>query len=674
VSKVVGDIAVTVGADISHLKRGMRDGSGHVRKFGKDADASSARLAKMGKVAGAAAVAVVTAVGAIAVRGAETARNLENLSRVANTNVEDFQRMALAARTVGIEEEKLSDILKDVNDRVGDFLSTGAGPMADFFEYIAPQVGVTADQFAALSGPDALQLYVSSLEKANLSQQEMTFYLEAMASDTTALLPLLREGGQGLSEFAAEAEALGLILDAETVAGAAAATDAFDDLAAVGSAVAVKVAAGLAPALELVVGHLVNLVNGMSAAAGAVSDFLDPQSELEIVTDNLVAALGDEIQQSQLLETAIGQGTKISLAAAQQKYAEARARHENVRAIIAERRALALGSGEFKTLTADIADAQSALNTMGFPAIDAAVSHRADSFEEQQQHIADLIVQRQELLAVDGEMNDQLERTEENLLAIETALGGAAGGVVNLGGDVVRPIEPSDRRSGGGGGGSSPATQFTPEDFEKLQSDFATELELLEEGYATRQAALEAARAKKLATEAEFNDLEYRMKEEHEAALLDLEQRRRAAMLDGMSGMFGDLSSLMQSENKKLFAVGKAAAIADASIKGYQSAVDAWQKGMSTGGPGLAAAFTAASLAKTGMLISNIASTQHNGGGAQSAASSAAVPAVAETAAPAAQQVNINLGDSMIFPRSAVVSLMEQMSDAMADGATFTVS
>jgi len=79
--------------------------------------------------------------------------------------------------------DKVADIIKDVNDKIGDFIATGAGPMADFFENIAPKVGVTADQFARLSGQDALALYVKSLEAANLSQAEMTFYMEAIASD-----------------------------------------------------------------------------------------------------------------------------------------------------------------------------------------------------------------------------------------------------------------------------------------------------------------------------------------------------------------------------------------------------------------------------------------------------------------------------------------------------------
>lgn len=62
-------------------------------------------------------------------------------------------------------------------------------PLRDFFEKVAPRVGVTADQFARLSGPEALQLYVDTLERAGLSQQEMTFYLEAMASDATRAFP-----------------------------------------------------------------------------------------------------------------------------------------------------------------------------------------------------------------------------------------------------------------------------------------------------------------------------------------------------------------------------------------------------------------------------------------------------------------------------------------------------
>lgn len=141
-----------------------------------------------------------------------SAGELTKLAAISNTSIERFQGLAVAAKTVGFEQDKLADIFKDVGDRVGDFLQTGGGPMADFFENIAPKVGVTAEQFARLSGPEALQLYVSSLEKAGLSQAEMTFYLEAMSSDLTAMLPLLQDGGKGFEDLAARAERLGLVL------------------------------------------------------------------------------------------------------------------------------------------------------------------------------------------------------------------------------------------------------------------------------------------------------------------------------------------------------------------------------------------------------------------------------------------------------------------------------
>ena len=143
---------------------------------------------------------------------AENAKQLKIQSALANTSTQDFQRVAFAARTVGIEQDKLSDILKDVNDKVGDFISTGGGELKDFFEQVAPRVGVTADQFRNLSGPDALQLYVSTLEKANLSQAEMTFYMEAIANDGTALLPVFRDGGAAIEVMGDKAERLGLVL------------------------------------------------------------------------------------------------------------------------------------------------------------------------------------------------------------------------------------------------------------------------------------------------------------------------------------------------------------------------------------------------------------------------------------------------------------------------------
>ena len=149
---------------------------------------------------------------AIARQSSESGRELVKLAGLAGTTTQEFQKLAFASASVGIEQDKLSDIYKDTQDKIGDFLNTGGGPMLDFFEQVAPQVGVTAEQFRLLSGPDALQLYVDSLEKANLSQSEMTFFMEAIASDSTALLPILQANGKAARDLGDDFDNLGLVL------------------------------------------------------------------------------------------------------------------------------------------------------------------------------------------------------------------------------------------------------------------------------------------------------------------------------------------------------------------------------------------------------------------------------------------------------------------------------
>ncbi len=213
-------LSVKVGADISPLARAMRRADRTVQGFSGRVDRLGRGISKLGRFAAASAAGVTAlSVGvlAIAKNATQAAKDIQNLSNIANTSVETFQRMSFAAQTVGIEQDKLSDILKDVNDKVGDFLATGGGPMADFFENIAPQVGVTAEQFANLSGPQALQLYVDSLEKANVSQERMTFYMEAIANDATGLLPLLRNNGAEFKRLGEEAERAGLVMDQEMI-------------------------------------------------------------------------------------------------------------------------------------------------------------------------------------------------------------------------------------------------------------------------------------------------------------------------------------------------------------------------------------------------------------------------------------------------------------------------
>lgn len=277
-TRSLGTLTLDLIAKIGGFEKGMDKAEKRTQKWRAEVKRN---VEAAGKAFAAGATVVTGALAAMTVSAANNAKDIQNLAQVANTGAEDFQRYAYAAKSVGVEQDKLADIFKDTSDKVGDFLQTGGGALADFFENIAPQVGVTAEQFRDLSGPQALGLYVDSLEKANLSQNEMTFYLEAIASDATLLLPLLRNNSGELNRLASEADQLGTVLSDIELAQLADVRQNIDKLGAAYNGLQNDVALGLTPAIKELTGLLSDpetiesataLANGIAGAFVAATN------------------------------------------------------------------------------------------------------------------------------------------------------------------------------------------------------------------------------------------------------------------------------------------------------------------------------------------------------------------------------------------------------------------
>lgn len=292
---VVGSLRVVLGIDTAAFSDGLKKATSGLADAGK-------RMQDVGKTltknvsAPLAATAAALGLGLGKLSGDLAA--LKTQASVANVTVEEFQRLAFAAKSVGIENDKLADILKDTTDKVGDFLTTGGGPMADFFEQIAPQVGVTADAFRNLSGADALQLYVSSLEKAGVSQSEMTFYMEALASDATALLPLLRDNGAEMGRLGDKAAKFGLA----TGQTAEDAVKFQESMRALGAAVS---GVGIALANSGILDTMAQLVERVAEWTSVLGQ-VDPQIvQFGLILGGLAAALGPVLVALGIAATAI---------------------------------------------------------------------------------------------------------------------------------------------------------------------------------------------------------------------------------------------------------------------------------------------------------------------------------------------------------------------------------
>ena len=209
-----------INLDSSGFKRGIQQSKRSVGTF-----VSTLKGSLLPALGAAGAAGALIGLGRSAIN---TASEIKDLAQLSGLGVEDFQKYAEAAKTVNIEQEKLADIFKDTSDKIGDFLQTGGGAMADFFENIAPKVGATREEFVGLSGADALQLYVKYLEDANLPHEQMVFYMEAIASDASRLIPLLQDGGEAFRTLGQGAEEAGRIMSEETINALDRAEEALD--------------------------------------------------------------------------------------------------------------------------------------------------------------------------------------------------------------------------------------------------------------------------------------------------------------------------------------------------------------------------------------------------------------------------------------------------------------
>jgi hypothetical protein len=114
---------------------------------------------------------------------------------------------------------------------------------------------------------------------------------------------------------------------------------------------------------------------------------------------------------------------------------------------------------------------------------------------------------------------------------------------------------------------------------------------------------------------------------ENARMVIEQEKKKRQFQMNAASKTFGGITdfannmyTILGQKGKAFAKVAKASAIVQAVIEGKKAAVSAWAAGMAVQPQGpwnpiIAAAFTAASLAKTGALIASIGGSQGGGGG-----------------------------------------------------------
>lgn len=561
------DIVVRVGANTASLVKGMDKASAAVGKLNKDMN--------LGKMAGKAAAVGIAAAGAAAATAsaaifkmttsaANNAVEIARLSELSKTTASDFQKLAYAAETVGIEQEKLSDIYKDAQDKVGDFLENGGGPLADFFDNIAPKVGVTASEFENLSGPQVMEKYMAALESANLSQSRMTFYLEAIASDATALQPLLANNAEGFKALGEEAEQAGAVMSDMDVAR----LEAMDD-----SMRKVRETAG--------------------AAANTFGTQFAPL--VGAVADRMLEVRGE----TNILQTAAKKSFEFIVKAVGFAVDAIRGMHIVIKGLEIGFKAMGVGAlyvleSLLSGIDYMINSAKASINALidgmnALPGVDIAKLTYGESQATQK---------------ITAWKNSLVEGTKEAREEIDELMA------------KPMPSEAWDKFVEDAKAASNEAAIQIMTDRQKalgIESD-------MEEGGESQVVKQEQEEYKERLT----------LAQQFSAAMDHLNNMDAESKLAATEGVFSALAGLMSSENKKLFNIGKVAAMSQATVDGISAAISSFRAGAKIGGPILGGIFAGASALATGAQISALASTSYGSSSSGSASAASATPSLVQ--------------------------------------------
>lgn len=656
----IGDLYVMIGADTSSLRRGVRQAEKSIDRMRNRMRSASLAAAKFGGAIAAAGLAISTALVA---RSFQTVDALAKVSDRLGIATEQLAGLRRAAELSGVSANTLDMALQRMTRRVAE-AAQGSGEAQDAIK----ELGLSAVELAKMTPDEQIRTFSDALAGVESQSDKVRIAFKLFDSEGVALLNTLAMGSDEINRVTQESLALGTALSRVDAAQIERANDAMSGIREVITGAANRIAVHLAPWLEVV-------ANRLRASALESDGF---RSEINRAVESAIQGMSrfaDALQAIHRIWTGLRAASDLVFTIWTRMFrAIVRIITRTVDAAISSINLLIKGANKIPGIDMDLFPLMEDLSA--FKVMDdfvdesiRAADESRKAFEEAwnaplaSKFFDDLLA---DVRAIPGITSEELAKARQTLdermgTLIDSGLGG-----------VALPT--------GQGGGSDKNAGLAGR-LEALRDYFASEKELEEKRYAEQLETLYAAREAQMITEQEFRDIELQAAMSHEEALTEIEKKasedrqriaeqERQQRLRGYSQMFGDLASLMNTGSKKLFAIGKAAAIANAIMEGYQAAVSAWKWGMSAGGPPLAAAATAASLAATGAQIANIRSQQIGGAGGAANSYVNGQPATNVTPAGGPTQTVMvqGINDSDLFSGSRVRSLAETLLEYQSNG------
>lgn len=668
----VGDVAIRVGADIGPLQRNMRKGGGSVDKFGRQAATTAKKVAKIT----AAVTAVSVVLGTKMVKSTLAAVDAQaKLARQLDGTIDGLRSVQIAGSDAGVEAGVLNKAMEKLTSRLGEAME-GTGEAAKALRML----GLDAKELADMDIDQRMATLADRMEELDLSAAEAGNALRDLGVRNGEIINLMRQGGDAIRDAKEELRGFGLSITEIDAAKIERANDAMERIGFAGEAIAQAFTVELAPTLESVANEISTQFkeagNDMRDGIGGAVDFgiakfaqllTGAASIVDFIEQNPDMAkfglLGFMIlgKKGAVIGSIIGGTFDV-------------AREKMVEMGLAAPKAMNPIVQEIEVLQSKLENVQFFLNqAMG---VDLGPGDA----------IYDDLIEKATLLQVEisnlrGSMEDGGEAQQELNRLMEAGSGSSFSLAQGMR-DVAQAMLDSREQmqeAAAEGGEVGIGVLFTPEQLSEESERF------MQHGQDILQDQKDFFE-QRIALTKWANLEEAKIEAEGKAEQEKIAQQHRTTMLNEASTGFGRLASLMETNHKGMFEIGKAAAISQTVIDTYAAAQASYKSlaGIPFVGPALGAAAAGAAIVGGLARVQAISSRSFSKSGAAAKPGSGADNQAAQASQGSGgggggaettpqQQVNLSLqGD--VFSRNTVIGLIDQLNEAVADGAKIRVA
>lgn len=567
----LGSLVVEIAADSTKFISGVANTEVKLNNLDKRARAAVSSFAKYSAAAALAGAGITAALVSKASAAIDAQAKLAQQLGTTSASMATLDR---AGQLSGISMEKIATAGRTLTTRLGE-AAAGMGPAAASLD----RLGISANELSRMPLDQRINALNNAIRQ-NIPVTEQAavaadFFGERMG---TALLTI---SGDTLDEARRQAELFGLALSDVDAAKVEMANDAFSTFGMASDGIIQQLTVELAPILKAIGDEFLNAADEAGGFGGIAVEAFDKV----ISTAAFVADAADGVKRTFEL-TADGILIAINTAMA-----------------------------EVAKIIADVLDTVDNLPGVDFSETISSINEFASSAEgvvEQAWNNVDETLSR----PFAGEALRQFVEDAKvaGQAAAEAVVAGRAGIATDEGGAEA----PT-------GGMSTKEQDALNAKIEAIRTANATEMELLLEKQAMEMEAINAYEQLKLENRMEWDELFAATKARHEDEVTDIEKkaaetRKRQAEQEAaakkaiLSSAMGGLTTLMNSENKKMFEIGKKAAIANSLISTYQGMAKALELGFPVG------LIAAAAIGVAGFAQVQSIQSQKFGGGAGSPA------------------------------------------------------